>query len=492
MPDIYRRSMDGNAAGDSVPFHHGGKYHLFHLSVPGDSLGQQYPYRCTTEQRHAISEDLVTWREAPTALVPGEAYDKDGCWTGSIVEKDGTYYLFYTGHTAGAENPQTICLATGTDGETFEKSPNNPLLRPDPKLYESIDFRDPYIFWNEEEQTYWMLIAARLATGPVGLRGVVALSTSEDLLSWTAPEPFYSPYSTFCPECPEMFKLGEWWYLVYSHFSESMRTTYRISRSPRGPWRTPPRPGLDGRRFYAAKSMPTDDPNRRLMWGSIYERVGLSDDSDWTYAGDFGIARELRSNSDGSLSVSIPAEIVNAFGQASPLDVQPKMGSWDVVGDSAKTDSVATYSYAVAELPEIDGAALLTASVTPGDDGGEFGLLVRASDDLASTHALVFDPQGQRVTFSLIPQSLDPFWESLTSRKVPAPQIDGPHLVERPLAIAKGKTHNVQVILDGSLVEVFVDGEVALSYRIYDEGARNIGFFAQDNSVTFSNIGVAQ
>lgn len=47
--------------------------------------------------------------------------------------------------------------------------------------FESIDFRDPYVFWNAAEEKYWMLVATRLAKGPHWTRGAVALLTSSDL-----------------------------------------------------------------------------------------------------------------------------------------------------------------------------------------------------------------------------------------------------------------------------------------------------------------------
>ena len=43
-----------------------------------------------------------------------------------MVESDGTYYLFYTGHHVGAANPQTICLATSTDLVRFERHDATP------------------------------------------------------------------------------------------------------------------------------------------------------------------------------------------------------------------------------------------------------------------------------------------------------------------------------------------------------------------------------
>ncbi len=484
-PSIYRRSGDGAAAGDAVPFFEDGTYHLFHLSCPGDSLGHQYPYRCETWQRHAQTSDLVHWDEKPTALKPTESYDSGGCWTGSMIRKDDTYFLFYTGHVVGAHNPQTICLATSRDMITFEKDRRNPLLTPDPTIFERIDFRDPYVFWNGDEGEYWMVIAARLAEGPIGRRGVIALATSKDLLNWTEPKPFYEPYSTFCPECPEMFKLGDWWYLVYSHFSESSRTTYRISKSSHGPWRTPDVPGVDGRRLYAAKTL-GDGKGRRILWGSIYERVGLSNDSDWTYGGDFGVARELHSSENGTLLVSLPAEIAGAFKKA-PRTLEPKMGDWHVSSGKSSVSAIASYAYALASIPG-EGVTFVEFDLTLDEAGGEFGVLFDPTPDFSSAHGLQFDSQAQRVSMTLWPQPLDPFWAALTKAKTPPAQIDGPRLIERPLSIKQGGTHHVQIVIEDSKLDVFVDGKVSIAYRLYPagDGDRTIGVYAQDSAISVS------
>lgn len=494
MSKLYRRSSDGAAAGDSVPFRHGDTYHLFHLGCPRDSLGAQYPYRCTTTQRHVVSKDLVNWQELPTALTPGpDDYDLDGCWTGSIIERNGTYHLFYTGHHAGVKNPQTICVATGTDGIKFEKSKQNPLLTPDPKIFEDIDFRDPYIFWNEEEKKYWMLIAARLASGPERRRGTIALSVSDDLVNWSDPEPFYSPWNTMCPECPEMFKLGDWWYLVYSHFSENMKTTYRISRSSRGPWKVPSVPGLDGRRLYAAKSL--GDGDRRILWGSIYERIGLNNDSDWTYGGDFGAPRELRSLKDGTLTVSLPKEIAASFKVNVPFEFKEKDGTWKKSGTSFKgtTDALA-YGLFTSKADRDKDAVLFEASVTAGDSNSPFGILLYPNEDLNPSFALVFEPVHQTVSIMQYPQSLDPFWASLTKAKVPRYEIDGPRMVQRPVEIKAGQAIKVQILVEGSMIDAFVADRVSLAYRAYDQGRRGakFGLFVEDNSVSFDGIKIAK
>ena len=43
---------------------------------------------------HVASKDLVNWKTKPIALAPTDEYDRDGCFSGSAIEKDNTLYLF--------------------------------------------------------------------------------------------------------------------------------------------------------------------------------------------------------------------------------------------------------------------------------------------------------------------------------------------------------------------------------------------------------------
>jgi beta-fructofuranosidase len=130
----------------------------------------------------------------------------------------------------------------------------------------------------------------------------------------------------------------------------------------------------------------------------------------------------------------------------------------------------------------------MSGQVTLQDGRGQFGVLLRANDDLTQVYALLFDPVGQRVTITMHPQPLDPFWASLTEAKTPPPQIDGPNLVERPLTIEVGKALRFEIVFDGSLIEAFVNGRVSLSYRVYGGVDQPIGLFSQDTSVSFTDL----
>ena len=183
--DFFRKMSFADSTGDAIPFYHEGKYHIFSLtSPPGTTV---YPARLRTTWSHSVSEDLVHWEELPTALYPGEGDEPDasGVWTGSVIYGEGKYHAFYTGYCLTAEYQQTICHATSEDGITWTKDAANPVITPMIELYEKLDWRDPYVFYNEEDKCYWILISARRLDMPVTRRGCIVLYRSKDLVKWS-------------------------------------------------------------------------------------------------------------------------------------------------------------------------------------------------------------------------------------------------------------------------------------------------------------------
>lgn len=43
---------------------------------------------------HVASKDLADWEHRPIALAPTDEYDKDGCFSGSAIEKM-EIYIYY-------------------------------------------------------------------------------------------------------------------------------------------------------------------------------------------------------------------------------------------------------------------------------------------------------------------------------------------------------------------------------------------------------------
>lgn len=54
---------------------------------------------------HYSSEDFIKWELMPTAIGPDTSYDKDGCFSGTAIVKDGELYLMYTSVADGKQTP---------------------------------------------------------------------------------------------------------------------------------------------------------------------------------------------------------------------------------------------------------------------------------------------------------------------------------------------------------------------------------------------------
>ena len=204
---------------DIIPFFWKGEYHVFYLH---HGLGTGTPWD------HIVSRDLIHWEELPRALPLGAAHEPDGgnVYTGSVLEHEGTFHIFYTGfnpeHPDGREH---IMHATSPDLIAWTKQPGH-TFKADGVHYRDIggeDFRDPFVFWNEEEKAWWMLLCAR--DGRNG-QPVTGLCTSGDLVHWRQRRPLTGNWS--CPpECPDLFQTGGMWYLIAS--AQNWTTVHRFA-----------------------------------------------------------------------------------------------------------------------------------------------------------------------------------------------------------------------------------------------------------------------
>lgn len=484
---IFRRLSSGISCGDSIPFYHDGTYHLFFLSVPENTV--RYPERVRNTWQHVISKDLVNWEELPPVLLPGVGtdLDQDGCWTGSVIYKDGKFHIFYTGYHIDSEFPQTICHAVSDDCITFEKDPASPYIVPDTQYYENIDWRDPYVFYNEEAGKYWMLIAARKNSGPSNRRGVVVLYTSEDLAAFKHEGILYEPWHTNCPECPEMYKMGDYWYLVYSRFSERAQTLYRISKSPMGPWRTPKLEGIDNRRFYAAKSL-LNDEGRRLYFAWTPEREKYSDHEPWQTGGDYAIPHEVVARADGNLDVIMPRE-VHQYLSSRKLShtFEPKLGMIKQYGDSAlEVNALGTLAYGFFYVKQQN--FMMECTIKACDCADNFGITINTDEDIDNGYQLTLNRAMQLASLNKLPAPLDPFWATLSGKPIIPPEVDGPRVCEKVFEFTDGDYINVKVVLTDTMIEAFIGDKVAFSYRTYQKMPYRIGIFAQDCIVEYHNI----
>ncbi|MDN6700477.1 MAG: glycoside hydrolase family 32 protein [Tetragenococcus koreensis] len=170
---------------------------------------QHYPYEAEHGRMHwghAKSRDGLHWEQLPVALAPDQTYDQGGVFSGSAIEKDGKLYVMYTGHlpdaTDNTKTRQNQNIAISEDGITFKKYEGNPVLaEKDVPIGSSIiDFRDPKIF--EREGIYYCVIGSKT----VDDKGQVLLYCSNDLLTWNYVSVIfpYNHYLGSMVECPDL------------------------------------------------------------------------------------------------------------------------------------------------------------------------------------------------------------------------------------------------------------------------------------------------
>lgn len=490
--NIFRKMSFADSTGDAIPFYHEGKYHIFSLTPPPGTT--VYPARLRTTWSHSVSEDLVNWTELPTALYPGEGEEPDasGVWTGSVIYGEGKFHAFYTGYSLTAEYQQTICHAISDDGITWSKDGANPVITPNIELYEKLDWRDPYVFYNEDDECYWILISARRLDMPVTRRGCIVLYRSKDLVKWEHYGALYSPGHTNCPECSEMYKIGDQWYLSYSRFSEFVNTIYRVSNSPFGPWRKPKKDGIGGRRFYAAKSM-QDDKGRRFYFAWAHDRANATDTGEWYWGGAFCIPHEVVATESGELNVKLPKEYEEAIQSPVDWNYVPILGNAKLYGaNMIEIDSVSTCTYGF--LDHKEASFMLSCKIMPREVYDHFGVLLKSDKEASGCLLLEFDVAMQRVSILNLPMGVDPFWEqscqAVPKAKDPGP--DGIRVCEKTFAIESGTEIDIKIIVDNDMVEAFIGEQVAFTYRSYAKADYEIGLLAQDAKVEVYDIKITK
>ncbi|HWQ91869.1 MAG TPA: glycoside hydrolase family 32 protein, partial [Clostridia bacterium] len=167
-----------------------GEYHLFYQHNPyGWGWGNMH-------WGHAVSPDLVHWKELPIALYPDE---HGTMFSGSAVVDWNNTAGFQSGSEkplvamfTAAGKPFTQGLAFSNDrGRTWTKYENNPVL---PHIV--AENRDPKVIWHAPEQKWVMALYLDESD--------YALFASKDLKRWEKLSDVRIPGDSECPEFFEM------------------------------------------------------------------------------------------------------------------------------------------------------------------------------------------------------------------------------------------------------------------------------------------------
>lgn len=478
----FRRFADGLPVGDVIPFFVDGQHHLFILTPPPGTV--HFPERLLTTWRHVVSDDLLDWTELPAALPPGAIDEADGggIWTGSATYADGTWHIFYTGHAS--DHLQTVCHATSPDGITWTKDPANPISSPDPDRFETKDWRDPFVLWNEEERRWWMLVTARSVTTNAPSRGVIARATSDDLENWSEFDVFYDTFMTHAPECPEIFRLDGHWVLGYSRFTDRRGTVYRVAADPNGPWRTFGAEQPDAANWYAAKGL-SDAEGRRFAFGWVpdHDPGPANPANPWLWGGDLALPRELHVTAEGRIRMTLPGEIRDRLGSPTPLDASSLGDGWSRHGAGFRVETPGAPATAVFETAEPSEQYAVRAVFDDLDDIYQVGVIVHTNAMIDRGVGVFYYPRirsVRAVDMTAPPGKVTAEYETMFGQYAPVAEHD---LAERPDGPVE-----FTVVVRGDVVEAFVGDECCLTYRSRGTTLSHAAIVAVDGSATVREV----
>ena len=180
-----------------------GYYHLFYQHAPHFET----PWHESMHWGHARTKDFIHFEELPVALCPDMPYDRDGCWSGTAVVKDGVLWLFYA---CIREGTQAVAAAFSADGVHFEKYAGNPVIPTFPPEG-GPEFRDPAVCFADGR--YWCVVAS----GNRERRSaVLLLYESGDLLHWQYRGVLREWDNAKFAECPSFVRAGDRYLLAAS------------------------------------------------------------------------------------------------------------------------------------------------------------------------------------------------------------------------------------------------------------------------------------
>jgi len=470
---------DNAWVGDFIPYYDEDEFKLFYLKNWRDNYREEFD-----KGWHLLgTDDFLDFDEYGACEIEGG--------TGSILEVDGTYHMFYCKFPS--EDLQVACHATSDDLINWDPKPDD-TFSANGKVYERGEFRDPHVFWHDEEEQYWMLISAQVAEGVSNRRGCVGLCVSDDLKDWEIREPLYAPgLHVGSHECADIFRWGDWWYLVYSNYTGTFRTFYRMSRSPSGPWRTPEHDTFDGRAFYAGKTC-AEGPGRQLYTGDRrrfifgWNPTKVEDLFDWNPDGydgtdyntwDWGgnlVVHELVQHDDGTLGVKLPGSFDRSFAGGPDLSFDTRVGDWKTENGSLVCKS--PYSFSAAFAGVVSDPSAIRGSLSFEAGTRQLGLVLRAQDDLSRGYYFDLEPGRDRVVYrSHIMQ---------TEEGGKAFPYDVEQ--ERHITLSPDRRYEFTAVVDDSICELYLDDEVALSTRMYDLDTGRFGVYVRDGSAVFDGV----
>ncbi|MCR5270650.1 MAG: DUF4975 domain-containing protein [Prevotella sp.] len=399
-------------------------------------------------------------------------------------ESEGLYYIYYTGENPDCKDRQVVMRATSTDFKTWTRDKLWQLHGPD-YGYSAWDFRDPQIFV-ADDGLYHMVIS----TAPsYGGDPKFADFKSADMKNWEHVGQFNMVWERMC-ECPDVFKMGDWWYLVFSegqavNWSRKMKYVKAKSweelkaclNDPKV-WPDYKEGVLDSRGFYAGKT--ASNGTDRYIWGWCPYRSGADIDAKNVNVGAGGepnwggalVCHKIIQHEDGTISLGeVPA-------MAAKYNKQQNL---QVVASNGYDNSQLTGEGAYVMFNRLGYHNHISMTVKTEGDADRFGISLVRSANAKKYYTMMVNPEAdgakRKVNFEQEGEEGKGFIEAIDGYEVPRPEDN---------------TYQIDIYTDNSVCVMYINDNVCYTNRIYGIQNNNWSINSYGGAVTVSNVKVTQ
>ena len=165
------------------PFYYKGKYHVFYQHNPAG------PYWSQIRWGHLVSDDMIHWEAVKDAVAPTAGICPEGIWTGgACIGPDGTPWLaitagtnLYGNHKHGVQNVAFSHAADPNDPYLTDWVVEDKLVITQPNdnsQGEREQFRDPFVWY--DDGVYYMMVS----TSVPNAGGSANIYTSTNMREW--------------------------------------------------------------------------------------------------------------------------------------------------------------------------------------------------------------------------------------------------------------------------------------------------------------------
>lgn len=459
MNDMVFYQAPGARTGDVIPKYIDGAYQLFYLKNwknPNDPAFVPGWHRMESRDLVRMSE------ETPIHVLGG---------TGDLVFHQGQWHLFACIFPDGK---QLVTHYVSPDGslDHWLLQPED-TFGPDGVIYHNSDWRDPRIVFDADTGEYQMYLAARVNDSH-GQTGCVGLCTSGDLKHWEYRQPAYYPQRfNGALECPDFFRMGDWEYLVFSSYT-TLFGNYYVKRPIGGAlWQIPHNHRLDSRAFYAAKTAghaedrylfgwnPTKEEN---IFGFWPDKLKAQDYRTWDWGGSM-VIHHLTQLPDGDLGLCLPENKRALFSQQIENTPRRITSGWEIrEGRFHAASPAAQQMLLMQEMPD---ACRIHVNIRP-DNAHQAGVILQVTEEMKEGYYLYIEPERGRLVFRS--------WLRMYEEGGKTFPYDTE--LEVPVRKPEDGIYCLEIITEGSAGTAYVNGEAALSFRMYDLRNGNVGLFS--------------